>query len=396
MDSLISADDTWTLWALMLLGVAVSIYLERCYRWAAKISGPVLGLLIAMTLSNLHVMPSQSPAYDVVWDYLVPTAIPLLLFRADIFRIARTAGTMFLVFHISVLGSLLGSALAALTLRPWIDSPAQLAGIMAASYSGGSVNFFAVKGSFQVSENLTGPLLVADNFIMAGMFMVLLLIAGSRWFRRHYPHPHSGENAGDPAQAAADHWRAKEISLLDIAISLGVAWAIAAVSQHLADWLKSSLGNELLASMIGNPYVLIAGITVVLATLFARPLERIHGSEELGSYLLYVFLFAIGLPADLVEVFKNVPLMFVFCLIIAVTNLAVTLLAGKLWRLNLEELLLCVNATLGGAPSAAAMAVASGWPKLVLPAILVSIWGYAIGTFLGLLVGEGLLRLFAG
>ena len=229
MQSLIPADDTWSLWAIMLVGVAVSIYLERTYRWAAKISGPVLGLLIAMTLSNLHVVPSQSPAYDVVWDYLVPTAIPLLLFRADIFRIARTAGTMFLVFHISVLGSLLGSVLAAFALRHWIDSPAQLAGIMAASYSGGSVNFFAVKDSFHVSENLTGPLLVADNFIMAGMFIVLLLIAGSRWFRRHYPHPHSGEDAVDPAQAAAEHWRPKEIALLDIAAALGIAFAIAAV-----------------------------------------------------------------------------------------------------------------------------------------------------------------------
>lgn len=393
MPSLIPADDTWSLWAIMLVGVAVSIYLERTYRWAAKLSGPVLGLLIAMTLSNLHVVPSQSPAYDVVWDYLVPTAIPLLLFRADIFRIARTAGTMFLVFHISVLGSLLGSVLAAFALRRWIDSPAQLAGIMAASYSGGSVNFFAVKDSFHVSENLTGPLLVADNFIMAGMFIVLLLIAGSRWFRRHYPHPHSGEDAVDPAQAAAEHWRPKEIALLDIAAALGIAFAIAAVSQKLSGLVQSSVGNELIASMIGNPYVVITTVTVILATLFARQFERIRGSEELGSYLLYVFLFAIGLPADLIEVIKNVPLMFVFCLIIALTNLAVTLAAGKLWRLNLEELLLCVNATLGGAPSAAAMAVASGWPKLVLPAVLVAVWGYAIGTILGLLVGEGLLRL---
>ena len=244
-----------------------------------------------------------------------------------------------------------------------------------------------------MSENLTGPLLVADNFIMAGMFMVLLLIAGSRWFRRHYPHPHSGDDAVDPAQAAAEHWRPKEIALLDIAAALGIAFAIAAVSQKLSGLVKSSVGNELIASMIGNPYVVITSITVILATLFARQFERIRGSEELGSYLLYVFLFAIGLPADLVEVIKNVPLMFVFCLIIALTNLAVTLAAGKLWRLNLEELLLCVNATLGGAPSVAAMAVASGWPKLVLPAVLVAIWGYAIGTFLGLLVGEALLRL---
>ncbi len=71
-------------------------------------------------------------------------------------------------------------------------------------------------------------------------------------------------------------------------------------------------------------------------------------------------------------------------------NLILTLGLGKLLGLNLEELLLSVNATLGGAPSAAAMAIAKGWDRLVLPGILVGIWGYAIGTFLGILVGEAL------
>ena len=148
----------------------------------------------------------------------------------------------------------------------------------------------------------------------------------------------------------------------------------------------------MLAAIASNPYVLITFLTVTLATVFSRRFERLHGSQELGSYLLYVFLFAIGLPADLWQVIRNVPLMFVFCLIIAVVNLLVTLAVGRLLRLNLEELLLCVNATLGGAPSAAAMATAMGWPRLVLPGLLVGIWGYVIGTFVGLLVGELLLR----
>ena len=55
---------------------------------------------------------------------------------------------------------------------------------------------------------------------------------------------------------------------------------------------------------------------------------------------------------------------------------------------DLEHLLLCVNATLGGPATAAAMAIAKGWPRLVLPAVLVGIWGYVIGTPLGLLVGR--------
>lgn len=393
MSTLVSPNDTVTLWAIMLAGVALSIYLEQSYRWAAKLSGPVLALLMAILLSNLRVLPSSAPAYDVVWDYLVPVALPLLLLRADIFHIARTTGWTLVAFHISALGSIVGAFVAVLALRPYMTDTAYAAGIMTASYTGGAVNFFAVKDSYHVSENVTGPLLVADNFVMAGMFITLLLIGGSRFFRRRYPHPYTLESDADPTRAAVEHWKPKTIGLLDIAIALAIALAVVAVSQRLATLIQSSVSNSLLVSILGNRYLWITTITATLATVFSRRLSRLNGSEELGSYLLYVFLFAIGLPADLWQVVLNVPVMFVFCLIMALTNLLVTLAAGKVLRFNLEELLLCTNATLGGAPSAAAFAISMGWRRLVLPGILVGIWGYVIGSFLGILVAEALLRL---
>jgi uncharacterized membrane protein len=146
-------------------------------------------------------------------------------------------------------------------------------------------------------------------------------------------------------------------------------------------------------AILGNPFVLITFLSMLVATLGHRQVEPINGPEELGCYMLYLFLFAIGLPADLWAVVRNVPLLFVFCLIMAVTNLAVTLALGKLFRIDLEELLLCVSATLGGPTTAAAMAIAKGWPKLIVPALLVGIWGYVIGTFLGVSIGELLLRM---
>lgn len=56
--------------------------------------------------------------------------------------------------------------------------------------------------------------------------------------------------------------------------------------------------------------------------------------------------------------------------------------------MNLEHIALAVNASLGGPPTAAAMAISMGWSKLVLPALLVGIWGYTIGTAIGIAVGE--------
>ena len=89
---------------------------------------------------------------------------------------------------------------------------------------------------------------------------------------------------------------------------------------------------------------------------------------------------------------KNVPILFLFCLVIAITNLVFTLIVGRFLKLNLEELWLSVNATLGGTPSAAAMAISRGWSNLVLPGILAEIWGYVIGTFIAILVAETLRR----
>jgi uncharacterized membrane protein len=389
MQTLIASDDAWLLWTVILAGVALSIYLEQTFTWAAKLSGPVLALLIAMVLANLQIMPAQAEVYDVVQDSLVPLALPLLLFRANVFHIVRSTGWLFVAFNIAAVGTVVGAITAAASLHRSVENTPEVAAIMTGSYTGGGVNFFAVKSSYQVSENVTGPLLVADNFIMAGMFVTLLVICGSRWARRWYPHPHTAD-AVDSRKLAAEHWRAKEISLLDIAAALAIAVAVVTLAQWTALSCGHLLGNSAVAQIASNRFIHITAWSTLLATTCGGVVSRIRGAEEMGGYLLYIFLFVIGLPADLRQVIVQVPLLFVFCLIMAMVNLVVTFAVGKLLRLNLEDVALAVNASLGGPTSAAAMAIAMGWSKLVLPALLVGIWGYAIGTAVGLTVGETL------
>jgi uncharacterized membrane protein len=389
MDSLIQPDDTWLLWTVIAAGVAASIWLEQSFAWAAKLSGPVLALAIAMVLANLRIMPQQAPVYDVVNDQLVPLALPLLLFRANVVRIARETGWLFVAFHVAALGTVAGAISAAVVLHRSLGDMPQIAAIMTASYIGGGVNFYAVATSYATPSDVTGPLIVADNFIMAGMFLTLILICRSRWARRWFPHPHTAD-AVDSRQLAAEHWRRKDISLLDIAAALAVAIGVVAVAGLSSAWIEQALDGRLAAAVVdvaANRFVHITFWATLAASVFHPILERIHGAEEMGAYLLYVFLFVIGLPADLWTVLVKVPLMFVFCLFIALVNLAVTLTLGRLLRLNLEDMALAVNATLGGPASAAAMAISMGWSRLVLPALLVGIWGYTIGTAVGLAVG---------
>ena len=74
----INKDETWILWAILVSIAALSIFLEQKYDFASKITGAIIALIGAMILSNLNIIPIESPVYDQVWDYVIPLAIPLL------------------------------------------------------------------------------------------------------------------------------------------------------------------------------------------------------------------------------------------------------------------------------------------------------------------------------
>lgn len=415
MASLIQPDDSATLWAIIACGAALSIWLEQTYKWAARLSAAVIALLIAMILSNTRIMPLESPAYDVVEKWLVPLAVPLLLARANVGEILRSGRGPLLAVNLAAIGTLIGTAVAIVTMRPWIASPGieHAGGLMTASYVGGGVNFFAVKNSYHISESLSSPLLVADNFVMAGFFVMILSIAASKWFRARYPHPHILEAEGASAATAAaaaggaetasavlEHAERKSVSVFDIARGFAFAFVVVALAFAAEKGLKAAFGDvsqagtgyRMFATLCGNRFVLLTGISLIMATLFAKPLKTVNGMDELGSWMLMLFLFCIGLPADLWLVLTSAPQMFVFCAIIAAFNVGFALLAGKFLKVNLEELLLAMNATLGGPPTAAAMAVSAGWNRLVLPGLLIGLYGYITGTPLGIMVIEFFLR----
>ena len=68
-------------------------------------------------------------------------------------------------------------------------------------------------------------------------------------------------------------------------------------------------------------------------------------------------------------------------------HLSFLLLAGKIFKLDLAELVIASNANMGGPTTAAAMAIARKWKALVIPAILCGTLGYAVATFIGVAVG---------
>lgn len=393
MNTFINANNTWALWTIITGGAAISIFLEQRYKWAATLSGVAIALILSMLFSNTGIIPTEAPAYDIVWGYVVSLAIPLLLMKCDIKKIGKESRSLFLLFIIGSIGTMLGTLLAYTVLKNYIPELEGIAAMMTGTYIGGTVNFAALAKSFKVSGTMISAATVADNFLMTLYFFVLISIPSLSFFQKYFKHSYMDKmDLGKEKNTASTYWNAKEIGLKDIACAIATAFFIVTISRALSTMFdaiipKTNFFFTILNSLLGNQYFIITSISVICASVFSQIFGEIAGTQEIGTFFIYLFFFVIGAPASLLEIMKNSPLLLVFCTIIVCTNMIVTFLFGKLFHFNLEEIILASNANIGGPTTAVAMAISKGWIELVAPIMLVGTMGYVIGTYFGTLMG---------
>ena len=397
--TLIAADNDWALLAILFGATFVAIFLEQKYKWASKISGAIITLVIAIILVNTRVIPASAPVFDdIVWGYAVPMAIPLLLLNTNIRKIGKESGRFLFIFLLGAAGTVAGAALATVLLRNAAPEIPEAAAMMTGSYIGGGVNFTALADAFKVDKSIISATTVADNLNMAVYFLVLLAIAGNAFFRKIFRHPHIDDvlkngKSDSGKTLAAQYWGRKDISLLDIALDL----AYAVIVVFLAKLIGGFFGNliptdnwftQMLNTLLGSQYIWITNLAVLWSTCCPKKASGMRGAQEIGTWLIYLFFFVIGVPASIPVLIRNAPIMLLFCAIIVAVNMLFCFGFGKLFRFSLEETILASNTNIGGPTTAAGMAISQGWTRLVGPCMLVGTFGYVIGTWLGILVGS--------
>src|SRR5699024_12042888 len=72
----------------------------------------------------------------------------------------------------------------------------------------------------------------------------------------------------------------------------------------------------MLHGLFGDQYLMLTTITFIMLALFPRYFENINGSQEMGTFLIYIFFVVIGVPASIPLIVQNAPLLLVFVFII--------------------------------------------------------------------------------
>ena len=372
---LIGPDQHFALWAVLIGLAAFGFWCER-FPWGRKYSGVMLLITAAIVLANLRIIPTSAPAYDVVWEYLVPVAIPLLLFHADLKRVVRESGPTLIAFIIGsaavVAGAIIGVAL--IDLGP---KEAELAGIFTGTYIGGGLNFAAVAEATGMQEDSQlAAAIAADQVITNLHFLLIILIPGIAWMAKRYPTHHMDNAEAFAIETDGVPHHVSNLSIPGLLASLALAFVVAAAGNAIANAMGYSQYSILV----------ITAIALAIATFAPRQVERLSGYREAGNVMMYIFLGSIAASADVWELIEIAPLMFVYATIIIVIHLVVLFGVGLVFRLDLAELAMASAVCIGGPSSAPALASAKGWRDLLIPGILCGSLGYGIGSFIGVRV----------
>ena len=333
--------------------------------------------LAALALSNLGVLPTAAPAFSVVTGFLLPLAVPLLLFGSDLRRVVRDTGRLLGAFTLGAVGTV-GGTLVALALFPMVqlgEDAWKMAAALCSRHIGGAVNYVAVSEYLGITPSLVAAGLAADNLICALYFTSLFALA-------------AGVTAGSPAPAAAagDAGEAESkqgVSVASAAYALALSAAICALSVAGARILHVS----------GADIPIITAVVVVLATVFPRRVGSLASAGNLlAAVLLQVFFAVVGAAGSVRDVVATAPALFFISALQVALHLGFTLAAGKAAGYTRAELLLASNACVGGPTTAAGMATTKGWHQLLVPAILVGVLGYAVATFASIALGQTVLQ----
>lgn len=375
--SLITVDSTFQL-AASLLALATFGFWAETRQLGRKLSGPLIILFLALVLSNINLIPHSAPMYATVGDLLVPLAIPMLLFRADLEMVLKEIGPMLKSFVASAVVIALSIIILSL-IFDFGQFEAQVAGALAGSYIGGSLNFVATAQAVELTDpNHYVAALTADTIGAVFFLALLMMLPALSWARKAMPSRYIGADGENLGTELTEHEKqtAPPFDLLGLGAAITISMIICAVGKLLTD-----------LSGVGNYFILIITILALMVANFAKPLVKRFNSEfEVGTFFMYIFFATIGASANLTTI-AGIALPYVIMICSAIVLFMVLILiVGKFLKLDLAELLIAANACILGPATAAAMAAGQRWNDLVTPGMLAGILGYSFATFIGVAV----------
>ena len=371
-------EDPFAVFLALAAVVFVAIQLERRVGVFRSLGAALVGILLAMLLSNIGILPGTSPTYEFLMGTGVNLAIALILLSVDLGSVLKAGSGMLAAFGIGALGTAVGAITGGLLLSGVVGPETwKLAGQFTGTYTGGGANFAALGRAFETSADLFSAATAADVIVTAVWMVACLavpVLLGRSKQGQGEEAPVAGESSAEGQLTLERTLQSsvKPVSLSDtaalVAIAMGAVW-----------------GADQLAGLLPIHEVLwLTTIVLILAQVPA--VKALSGSALFGNYLLLLFLASNGARSVIANLVAMGPPVFYYAIITVALHGVVIFGIGRLARLDYATLAVASQANVGGAASAIALAGARGYTDQLVPGVAVGLLGYAVGNYLGFVV----------
>ena len=355
--------------------VFASVVLEERFALFRSLGAALVGILLAMILSNTGLIPGTSPTYEFLMGPGVSIGIAMILLSVDVKSVLKAGPTMLAAFGIGALGTAVGAFTGAMLLAGMVGPETwKLAGQFTGTYTGGGVNFAALGQALDTSPAMFSAATAADvivtAFWMATCLLVPVLLGRPKEKAREAPARQDPSAEGPLTLERALHTSGRAVSLSDTAALVTIAFGAVWLSGQLAVWMPVL------------PEVLWL-TTLVLIAAQVPAIKALAGAALWGNYLVLLFLASNGARSVVSSIVEVGPAVFYYAVVVVAIHGSVIFGLGRLVRLDVRTLAVASQANVGGAASAMALAGARGYSDRLLPGVAVGLLGYAVGNYLG-------------
>jgi len=370
---------------------------KKFYKYVPSI---LLCYFIPSLLNSFGIISGdQSILYTVASQYLLPASLVYFTLSIDYKAIARLGPKAVIMFLTGTLGIMIGGPLAILIVSAFMPEAVGGSGpdavwrglsTIAGSWIGGGANQTALKEVFQPSDQLFSAVIAVD-VICANLWLAVLLYGAGR---AKELDARMGADASDieVVRKKIEDFSlsvARIPSLTDLIVLAAAGFCAMGLSHALADFIAPWIAVHLpqlerfsLTSKFFWVVVIATTIGMLLSLTKAKNLEGV-GASKMGSLLLYILVATIGMKMDTLSIFSNPGLFLIGFIWISVHGLLLMIVA-KLIKAPFFFTAVGSQANVGGAASAPIVAAAFH-PALAPVGVLLSVLGYALGTYCGYL-----------
>ncbi|MCH5180331.1 MAG: DUF819 family protein [Erysipelotrichales bacterium] len=380
---------------ICILGLPIPIvYLTRKNKILGAIGAIACCYIVGFIFSTLGL---TGISYDkglttTITYVLVALSIPLILFSIDLRSVKKlTKGTI--VGYSLCIVSVIAIAFAIFFITYKFFPSTELSAMIVGLYTGGTPNMNAIGAAMGAESNVLSAANVADT-IIGGIYFLLLISIAPKFYRLVLNRRNKKEYLKENNEKETTHENIEEEkkddftfgfkdkkSILRLLGSFALAIGCVGVGVLLELIFENTVGENLL-------YILLSVSVLGVAFSFIKPIREIKGQYTLGMYLILMFSLALSMSIDWSVFLTDILPTFAFFACAQISVIILHIILCKIFGVDGDTAIITSTAGVYGPPFIAPVAKAAGRQDLIAPGVICGALGLAIGTLLGIGIGQ--------